>query len=179
MIDPTILQPQNIIPTKLSDLDFVGWLLEEAIVYQRKNGYSLWTNFDMDVIRNEIKTNSQYKILIENEIACVFSVVFSDKVIWMEREIGDALYLHRILVNPKHKGKRLFGEILKWSISEANNKNLAYIRMDTWGDNPSIIAYYKTFGFKFICAITTPEDPELAPHYWNKFLALLEYEISE
>ncbi len=172
-----ILLPLEIIHTELNDLDFSRWLLEEANAYQTKNGYSTWTNFDMELIRNEINSKSQYKIIIENEIACIFSIVYSDKPLWKEMENGDALYLHRIIVNPKHKGKRLFGNILDWSVQVVNNKGLNFIRMDTWADNPTLIHYYKTFGFQFIKNITTSNEPELAPQYRNKFLALMEYEV--
>jgi hypothetical protein len=167
----------SIIHTEIEDLPVIRWLLEEAILYQKKNGYVSWTNFDLDVISNDIKENLQYKILIQNEIACVFSVVYSDKAIWKIKENGNALYFHRILVNPKHKGKRLFGKILAWGIQDAKNKARQFIRMDTWADNPTIISYYETFGFKLIKNIITSEDPQLAKQYWNKFLALMEYTI--
>ena len=46
---------------------------------------------------------------------------------------GDAIYLHRIVVNPEHKGKKQFKKVLDWAIDDAKAKNLSFVRMDTWG----------------------------------------------
>jgi len=46
--------------------------------------------------------------------------------------------------------------------------------MDTWGDNPKIIEYYKKFGFRFIEFYTTGCQTELAVQNRNLKVALLE-----
>jgi GNAT superfamily N-acetyltransferase len=104
-------------------------------------------------------------------------VCYADKIIWREMEKGDAIYLHRIVVNPVFKGKRLFGEILKWAIEHARQKGLNFIRMDTWADNPHIIGYYKSFGFSVVENFTTPDSPELPLHNRKLALTLLQINI--
>lgn len=47
--------------------------------------------------------------------------------------------------------------------------------MDTWAANPTIIKYYKSFGFEFIENFTTPDNEELPVHNRNLALTLLEY----
>jgi hypothetical protein len=47
--------------------------------------------------------------------------------------------------------------------------------MDTWSDNPTIISYYKNFGFELIENYTTPNSPELPVHNRNLSLTLLEF----
>jgi len=86
-------------------------------------------------------------------------------------------YLHRIVGNPKFKGQRLFGLILEWAIQHARSKDLKFIRMDTWADDPNIIEYYKGFGFYFIEDFNTPDIPELPVHNRNIPLALLQYDL--
>jgi len=49
--------------------------------------------------------------------------------------------------------------------------------MDTWAANPTIIDYYKSFGFAFIENYTTPNSEELPVHNRNLALTLLEYQL--
>jgi GNAT superfamily N-acetyltransferase len=108
----------------------------------------------------------------------VFSVCYADKVIWRELDIGNSIYLHRIVVNPEFKGRKLFGLILDWAIKQAEQKGLSSIRMDTWAANPGIIDYYKNFGFTFIENCTTPDTIELPLHNRNLALTLLEFKLN-
>jgi ribosomal protein S18 acetylase RimI-like enzyme len=48
------------------------------------------------------------------------------------------------------------------------------LRMDTWAENPAIIAYYQTMGFELIGTRRMTNDPRLSPHYHGLELALLE-----
>ena len=152
-------------------------MLDEALDYQKRNGYVIWNNFDRNVFPKDMERKLQYKILFENEIACVFTVLYSDKIIWREMDNANAIYLHRIITNPKHKGKKLFASVLEWSLEDAKRKNLSYIRMDTWGDNPQLISYYESFGFRFIENYTTPDTLMLPAQHRNNYIALLEYKV--
>jgi ribosomal protein S18 acetylase RimI-like enzyme len=48
------------------------------------------------------------------------------------------------------EGQRQFEKVLNWAKDFAGQKNLKFVRMDTWADNGKIIDYYKSFGFEFI-----------------------------
>lgn len=102
---------------------------------------------------------------------------YADKIIWRDLDTGNSIYLHRIVVNPACKGQRLFGKILDWAIEHSKQKGLSSIRMDTWAANPTIIEYYKSFGFMFIENFTTPDSEELPVHNRNLALTLLEYKL--
>src|SRR5690349_19844752 len=101
--------------TTPGDLDFIFRLFDQSVAYQKKNGYIDWEHYDKHALINDAGNGNQYKIVIDSEIVIVFSVCYADKIIWREMQKGDAIYLHRIVVNPVFKGKRLFGEILKWA----------------------------------------------------------------
>ena len=163
--------------TEMSDLSLIFSLFDRSIHYQEKHGYPTWRNYDQQSIINDIENKNQYKVLIGSTIAIVFSVCYSDKIIWRELEKGDALYLHRIVVNPEFKGKKLFGIILDWALNHGKEKGLSYVRMDTWAANPTIIEYYKGFGFRFVESFTTPDSSELPIHNRNLALTLLQYNI--
>src|SRR5690349_16981595 len=143
--------------TELSDLNEIFKFFDDSIEYQEKNGYPVWRNYDKDALIKDIENKNQYKVLIESKVAIIFSVRYADKVIWRDLDKGNSIYLHRIVVNPKLKGQKLFGEILSWAIQHSKQKGFSSIRMDTWANNPTIINYYKSFGFNFIENYTTPD----------------------
>lgn len=163
--------------TEMSDLEKVFELFERSINYQERKGYPVWRNYDKNAIVKDIEDGNQYKIVVDSETAIVFSVRYADKVIWRDLDQGDSIYLHRIVVNPEFKGQKLFGEILNWVIGHSKQKGLHSIRMDTWAENPTIIEYYKSFGFTFVENYTTPDSEELPVHNRNLALTLLEYRL--
>lgn len=167
----------NVEPTNLNDLEEVYRFFDSSILYQESKGYNAWKNYDKNAIRKDVAEGNQYKVMSDGQIAIVFSVCYADPVIWREREKGDAVYLHRIVVNPEFKGQKLFGEILKWTVAHAQQRKLRFVRMDTWGNNPTIIQYYMTFGFRHIANFTTPDSPDLPVHNRKLALALLEYPV--
>src|SRR5687767_7017662 len=118
--------------TDMHDVEMIFQLFEQSIQYQEKKGYPVWRNYDRDAIIRDIDNGNQYKVMIDSTMAIVFSVAYSDKIIWRDRDKADAIYLHRIVVNPAFKGQKLFGKILDWSIEHCRRKKLKYVRMDTW-----------------------------------------------
>ena len=163
--------------TVMSDLGQIFELFEHSINYQEKKGYPVWRNYDKNILIKDIEDNNQYKVVADSKTAIVFSVRYADKVIWRKLDKGNSIYLHRIVVNPEFKGQRLFGSILNWAIEHSKQKGLSSIRMDTWAANPTIINYYKSFGFTFIENYTTPDNEELPVHNRNLELTLLEYKL--
>jgi GNAT superfamily N-acetyltransferase len=163
--------------TEMADLPKIFELFEQSIKYQEQHGYPVWKNYDKNAIINDIETKNQYKVAINSKTAIVFSVCYTDKIIWRHHENGDSIYLHRIVVNPAFKGQKLFGIILEWVTTLCQGKGIKNIRMDTWQANPTIVNYYQGFGFHFVENFTTPDSTDLPVHNRNLALTLLEYKI--
>jgi len=167
----------EVINTEKSDLEQIFELFDHSINYQEKKGVPVWRNYDKNALIKDIEERNQYKVVIDSKLAIVFSVRYSDKVIWRNLDSGNSIYLHRIVVNPDFKGQKLFGTILAWVIDHSKQRGISSIRMDTWAENPTIINYYKSFGFQFIENYTTPNNEELPIHNRNLALTLLEYKL--
>lgn len=163
--------------TGSGDLMVIYQLFEQAIAYQKSNNYVGWNEYDKDFIKREIQNGLQYKIIQENQIVAVFSVCLNDEFIWREKEVGNALYLHRVITNAAYKGQRQFEKVLKWAIAYAVQLGRSYIRIDTWLDNPKIIEFYKAYGFQFVESFTTGDTDKLPVQHRNLSLALLEIDL--
>lgn len=164
----------KILNTTKSDLPEVLRLFGQAMNLQGKNGYKVWSSIDEVALERDIESGLQYKIVQGKDILCIFSIQFSDPIIWRDRDQNDAIYLHRIVVNPNYKGQRQFEKVLNWTIQQASTLNLNFVRMDTWADNHKLIEYYKSFGFKLIEYYKTPDSAELPIQNRNLEVALLE-----
>jgi len=96
-----------------------------------------------------------------------------------EKEKGDALYLHRIVLNMAFRDEKAFKHVLAWAVQFAREKQLQYIRMDTWADNEKIIGYYTSYGFRLIENYTTPDTTDLPLQHRNLNIGLLELHVQD
>jgi ribosomal protein S18 acetylase RimI-like enzyme len=168
----------KIIHTIEADLPDILWLFEQAMKLQGQNGYKVWKDIDKAGLENDIENKLQYKITKDNYILCIFSIQYKDPFIWRERDKDDAIYLHRIVVNPNFRGQKQFEKVLNWAKQFVRHNSLRFIRMDTWADNEKIIDYYKSFGFMFIENYKTSDSLELPIQNRNLSVALLEIDIN-
>ena len=159
------------------DLDIIFGLYREAVSYQEKNGYSRWPEFERALIEGEVRDGRHYKILDGDAVACVFSVVYNDPIIWKEKDEQPSVYLHRIATNPDYKGRGMMNLIKDWAHENARQLGRKYIRMDTWRDNEQLKNYYINCGFKYLTQIDIPANHELPSHYWGISLSLFEIEV--
>ena len=169
----------KIVNTTKDDLKIILLLFKQAIELQEENGYKVWDSIDKIALQKDIENRLQLKIVKGHDILCIFSIQHHDPFIWRERDQNDAIYLHRIVVNPQFKGQRQFEKVLKWAKQFAQTNNLRFVRMDTWADNSKIIDYYKSFGFEFIENYKTTNAPELPIQNRNLNVALLEMKLDE
>jgi ribosomal protein S18 acetylase RimI-like enzyme len=165
-----------VIPATLSDMPEIFELFEQAIQYQKDNQYIGWNNYDQDFIKADIQHGLLYKIMDGTSVRCIFSVCYTDKLIWREYEKSDALYLHRIVLNRKFQGVKIFRIVLDWAVKQIRKQNLRFVRMDTWAGNSKLIDYYKSYGFRFVENYTTANTNDLPLQHRNLHVALLELE---
>jgi hypothetical protein len=158
----------------INDLPVIYQLFEEAICYQQKNNYTGWKNYDKAFLQNDVESGQLFKIADNENVYGIFSICYTDPLIWRGKEKGDALYLHRIVANHSVSKVPVFGLVLDWAKHFAGEKHLRFIRMDTWAENKKIIAYYKSYGFVFVEEYTTPDTPDLPLQHRNLHVTLLE-----
>jgi len=115
------------------DISEIFRLYKLATAFQKKKfPENQWPEFDKTLIEEEIAENRQFKLLIDNEIACVWAITYSDPEIWKDDDGVSALYIHRIATNPSFRGHNFVKIIVDWAKDFAKDKK--YIRMDTCGE---------------------------------------------
>lgn len=155
-------------------------LYQEAIAFQREAGHPFWKDPDFGVVAADIAAGNQYLLTINGHIAGIFSLCppsALDEDLWRRRAPHDARYLNRIIVGAAWRGQRLLSPILAWCEREAACRGVGLLRLDTWADNPMLVAYYERFGFAYLGERTSSTGAHLAPQYRGVRLAIMEKSI--
>tara|TARA_R110001592_G_scaffold326085_1_gene606805 strand:- start:139 stop:657 length:519 start_codon:yes stop_codon:yes gene_type:complete len=162
------------------DIDEIFRLYNIASNYQKsKKTVVVWPDFDREMVSQEIAEHRQFKLLIDDEIACIWAITFSDAQIWEKRNEDPAIYIHRIATNPKFRGHNFVGAIVDWAKDYANVHTKQFIRLDTIGENTRLINHYRNCGFDFLGMFDLPNVDELPPHYKEGPVCLFEIDLAK
>ena len=133
----------------------------------------VWPEFEKQLVATEIAEKRQWKLIIDDKIACVWAITFNDEQIWEERNKDAAIYIHRIATHPEYRGRNLVSAIVDWAKLYAKQNGKNYIRLDTLGNNTKLIEHYKNAGFDFLGMFNLKSTQGLPGHYQNNDPACL------
>ena len=167
----------NIYNSQIEDIDHIFELYEIATNFQNEKSMVAWPNFERKLIEKEIRENRQWKLIIDDQIACIWATTESDPQIWGAKNNDPSIYIHRISTSPKFRGRHLVKNIVKWARKCAEKRNKKYIRMDTVGKNTGLINHYKVCGFDFIGISKLQHTSELPLHYQNATVSLFQITV--
>lgn len=166
----------QVINSNPTDIDIIFEFYDIAIAHQKKVFNKHWQGFSRTLVEKEISENRQYKILVDDQVACVFAVTFDDQLIWGDRD-HDSIYIHRIVTHPNFRGYAFVKEIIEWAKKFAAQNQIKYIRMDTWADNEKLLEYYTGCGFDYVGIVKLEKSEGLPKHYEGISLSLFEIKV--
>ena len=137
----------------------------------------VWPDFKRELVETEIAEDRQWKLIIDDEIACVWAITFNDEQIWEERNADSAIYIHRIATNPNFRGNNFVSMIVEWAREYARNNNIDFVRLDTLGNNTKLIEHYTNAGFEFLGMFDLKNTEGLPDHYHNVPACLFEIKL--
>ena len=159
------------------DIGDIFKLYVVATNYQKERYTMHWPEFDYKMVEDEIAKNLQWKLIIDNEIACVWATTFTDPLIWEERNTDPSVYIHRIATNNHYRGRNFVIDIVKWAKNYAVLNEKKFVRLDTVGLNEKLIAHYTKCGFTFLELRRLKNTDGLPAHYHNADISLFELEV--
>ena len=159
------------------DIGDIFKLYVVATNYQKERYTMHWPEFDYKMVEDEIAKNRQWKLIIDNEIACVWATTFTDPLIWEERNTDPSVYIHRIATNDHYRGRNFVIDIVKWAKNYAVLNEKKFVRLDTVGLNEKLIKHYTKCGFTFLELRRLKDTDGLPAHYHNADISLFELEV--
>ncbi|SEB06711.1 GNAT family N-acetyltransferase [Pedobacter hartonius] len=163
------------------DVSEIYELYENAISFQKENNFPVWKGYNPELIDQEINDLLLYKIVVNEKLAGIFSAGpagLLETELWKERTAIKSLYLSRIIVSRKYQGQRLFACILDWINKDLKKHRYEFIRLDTWADNPHLVKYYGSFGFKDLGIVRTSDSLSLPLQYRGLDLLIMEKAVA-
>lgn len=168
----------KIINSTWVDITEIFRLYAVASEFQKtKKTVVVWPNFDRSLVETELAEKRQFKLLIEDEVACVWAITFTDQQIWEERNEDTAVYIHRIATNPKFRGQNFINVIVAWAKEYAQSNGKQYVRLDTLGKNTRLIKHYTDAGFSFLGMFDLKNTDALPVHYQEAPVCLFEIDL--
>ncbi len=161
------------------DIDEIFRLYKIASDYQKaKKTVVVWPEFERTLVETEIIENRQWKLSIDNTIACVWATTFSDEQIWGAKNKDAAVYIHRIATNPDFRGNNFVAIIVEWAKKYAQKHQKDFVRLDTLGDNKGLIQHYTKSGFTFLGMFDLENTQGLPDHYQTAPACLFEIDLT-
>lgn len=149
----------------LDDADHLLKLYAFARELQVQRGMVVWPFFEKTFLEAEILEQRQWKLIIENQLACNWAITYEDKEIWEEKDNNNSIYIHRIVTHASFRGNRFIDNIVQWAIQHAREKQKLFVRLDTLGNNTKLIQHYTSAGFRFLGINKLANTATLPLHY--------------
>ncbi|MBD77367.1 MAG: hypothetical protein CL840_00335 [Crocinitomicaceae bacterium] len=162
----------------IEDLDLSCLFFEKAIEFQKQKGGPSYKFVDRQLFQEDIEAGRQHKIINDrNEVVFLFTLWENDEHIWIDKQEDAALYLHRLLVNPGHRGQGHFKQALDWIEIYAYCKSVNYLRLDTLADSEGLTQLYEKHGFHKVGFYRVPTSSEASQNSQGNHVVLLEREL--
>lgn len=156
----------NIQNATTGDIAEIFRLYAIASAYQKSiKAVVVWPVFDPELVITEIAESRQWKLMMGDDVACIWATTFSDPQIWEERNSDKAIYIHRIATNPNYRGHNFVATIVAWAKGFAKENQLNFVRLDTIGNNTKLIEHYTKAGFDFLGMFELKDTKGLPDHY--------------
>lgn len=171
---------KHLLPSTTADIDEIFRLYRLAAAYQAATAGAtvVWPDFERELVARELAEGRQWKLVVDNTIACVWAITFDDPQIWGARNADPALYIHRIATNPDFRGQGFVATIVQWAQAYARQHQKKYVRLDTIGENHGLIAHYTACGFTYLGLTALTDTAGLPAHYHNATVSLFELPVA-
>ncbi len=163
--------------SNLKDLTSIFELYRIATAYMKSKKQVAWPEFPTDLIESEILDKRQWKMVIDEQIACIWATTLNDELIWGKENSVPSVYIHRIATDPHFRGQNLVQKIVNWAEEYCITNRLKFIRMDTVGLNEGLIKHYQKHGFDFLGTKKLVNTTGLPAHYNDGDVCLFQREV--
>ncbi|WP_166395054.1 GNAT family N-acetyltransferase [Rubrobacter marinus] len=123
-------------------LEVAGWL--EA------GGRPMWTADELapGALLERYDLREMRLGVLDGEPAAAMVVQESDGVFWPGAPEGESLFVHKLAVARRLKGRGAAAAMLDWARARALEQGKAYLRLDCAADRPKLRRFYEEYGFR-------------------------------
>lgn len=143
------------------ELDVVLDLFHEAAVWLAARGLDQWQRGPRtERIRQDIEAGAVFLVVDQDTDEVVGTLTIdtrADPDFWTDADDPkSALYLHRMIVSPRHHGRRIGEAMTTWAEHFGAALGYRWLRLDAWRTNPALIDYYASRGWQHVRTVEPP-----------------------
>jgi len=149
---------------KIDDFSQLVYILNEVTLNLQQKGIHQWEYpWDNNKIKNQLKNNYLYVLLVEEEMIGTFCIYDIDNI--NEFSLDEkGKYLSQIAILPKFQGKNIGSAITKFSCIFVKELDKT-LYLDCWAGNEKLKQFYSRNGLEYIGDF--PEE--------NYFVSIFKY----
>ncbi len=137
----------------MADVPALVSILQEAAEFKASQDDNIWGSdpFTAEKVEGMVTDGDTHIASVNGHAAGSVTLPWSDERKWGPGKGNDgrALYIHRMAVNNRFRGRYRVGELMiVWAGAQVLRANREYLRLDCSYDNPRLSAYYERRGFK-------------------------------
>jgi GNAT superfamily N-acetyltransferase len=133
------------------DATIVRDMLDEAARWVDALGVVMWDENELDAgrIDAEVAAGQFFIAEVNGQPAGIVRFQVEDKLFWPDLPGDDSVFLHRLAVARRYKGRGVSTALLQWAVSRARAMGKHYLRLDCDASRPKLRRLYEEFGFQF------------------------------
>lgn len=151
----------KVMPAETGDLDRIMDIFAQARKFMGELGNPQWQDGfpQKQFIADKIALGIMYKVMCEDDIAAVFSVLDSDEDYgdidgaWLTEE-GEYFVLHTVATAADYRGKGCARFIFSYAEVMAKERGKISVRMDTHEKNIPMRSLVASLGYKYCGSLT-------------------------
>lgn len=138
-------------PTKKDIKDILA-MYKKRVIYNIEHGIKQWS-LDEVTLEEFAKTytlNDYYMGKCNGKIVCGMFIVDIDELYWPNAKKGEALYLHKIVVDPDYSGKGYGGLLIEYFKEKGRSEGYSEVRLDVKEYKEKLRSMYEEHGFQLV-----------------------------
>lgn len=144
------------------ELDVVLDLFRAAARWLAERGLDQWQRGPRtERIRRDIEAGTVFVVIDDEDTGEIVGTLTvdtrADPDFWTDADDpSSALYLHRMIVDPRHHGRRIGEAMTAWAEQFAGALGYRWLRLDAWRTNQGLVDYYRSRGWQHIRTVNPP-----------------------
>lgn len=135
-----------------NDIDALEQIYRNRVRYNDAHGTHQWSETDVtwNTLSKTYRMEDFYVIEEAGELCAAVCFVDYDPVYWPQMKPKESYYLHKICVDPKHRGKGYADALIEFFKAEGKRLQYSDVRLDVRAQKTKLRAMYERHGFVLV-----------------------------
>ena len=137
---------------KESDIPALEAMYKRRVLFNNEHDIAQWHLHEVtwEALSELYTIEDCFVGVVGKEIACACFIVDIDELYWPECKAKESLYLHKIVVDPNHRGKGYSDELIIFFKEKGRKEGYPCVRLDVRRHKKALRQMYERNGFTLV-----------------------------